>query len=1185
MPLLRTERALPKRELLHRRRRRGLVITISVILLLLLLVACLAVAAWLYRKHILLEPGEHTSRQAILDIISEESPVYFSDGRTRLGVFFAREHREYVPYDQIPQQCVDAIVAAEDKRFFQHHGVDPQGITRAMIQNIKAGRLVAGGSTLTQQTAKNLYYRPDRSVRSKGVELLNALRLEAHFSKEEILEFYFNQFHVSGNGRGLGIAARYFFDKDVERLNLHECAFLAGMVKAPAHYTPWTGRSEEDRQSAREMARQRTAYVLGRMAETGAIDQDRFLELAERPVPFKRGHFRYERSILLDEVERRLSQAPFPEVFARAGIDNPSTAGLQIVTTLDRDAQTAATYGLWHHLSWLGTYMDGAGLDAFLLPAEEAPRAILAERPLPREFLAAKVAEVRIDSPALQLELGAAPVARGSKEVATLRCSVDKEALQRVADILLRSKRANHWVNASGEQRKALVAGLKPGAVVWASVREEREGELFCDLEARPELQGALVVLERGQVRAMVGGNDNKNFNRAVQAQRQYGSTWKPLVYHAAMQLGWETTDILDNRRNVFPFEGTWYYPRPDHDPEPAVSLAWAGTRSENLASIWLLFHLADRLNPEQIRRLAELTDLAPRDGEERKDYIVRIRDEYGVIALQSRLEESLFEGVRRSVQADLAFTGHPEDAFELRSLHHGRGFSRERQRVLARSGGAERRARLQALDRSFLYLEERSRSCRAQMENLGSPLELAIGAVSGEPPSGDLSQLFLRRTDGELVCSAEDQEDLQPLAELISDAEGLELLLESGRSLDAEDLLVEGILHLSTLDALRAALDRQLELKRGTDPWAPELIYQHTDFRRLLGMRYVAMLARSMGVQTEIPPVLSMPLGAAEISLIEVAGLYQGFLEGATYRFPGQVFVDGAVPGLRDAQQLPADASSTAIIAQIRDRNGAVIYRNQVRTVPVVDQGPGRLTADILGNVVNWGTGRRARGAVQVRGQTWPLFGKTGTTNEYRNAAFCGYAPVARDGRLDPADALTVAAYVGFDDNRPMRRGSLRVSGSSGALPAWIETIRGLGDAELLTTDDELPAALRLTEPSGTTRLAVAEGSGLPLDRVPEEGERSILAFSDSGGQAGGGKRQRRYALLNLPEDLLPPPADSAPSAEREEGVAEPDEGAAASREGAGEEEGAQKEEGSADPASEENPASIWDDIEQGGL
>ena len=110
----------------------------------------------LYRKHVILEPGDHIARVAIESVIAQESPVYYADGRTRLGGFFSREHREHVPYGEIPEAWVQAITASEDKRFWEHFGVDVWGITRAMIKNILSGRVVAGGSTLTQQPAKNL---------------------------------------------------------------------------------------------------------------------------------------------------------------------------------------------------------------------------------------------------------------------------------------------------------------------------------------------------------------------------------------------------------------------------------------------------------------------------------------------------------------------------------------------------------------------------------------------------------------------------------------------------------------------------------------------------------------------------------------------------------------------------------------------------------------------------------------------------------------------------------------------------------------------------------------------------------------------------------------------------------------------------------------------------------------------
>lgn len=1082
----------------------------------LVLVGSLA-ACWTYQEHVVAEPGEHLSREYILSVISEESPVYYANGSTRLGVFFAQEHREYVPYDRIPEECVQAIVASEDKRYFEHHGVDPMGIARAMLMNVKAGGVVAGGSTLTQQTAKNLYYRPDRSFRSKAEEALNALRLEAHYSKEDILEFYFNQFHVSGNGRGLGIAARYFFDRDVSQLGLHECAFLAGMVKAPARYNPWSGGTEEKREAAREAARVRTAYVLGRLAETGAITEERRAGLADKPVPFERGTFRYQRSVLLDAVETALSRDPFPEVFAQAGIDNPSTAGLQIVTTLDRDAQEAAIYGLWHHLSELGPYMDGVGVEAFLLPKDKATSGPLAEQPRPRTFLPGRVVEASASDkePFVELDLGGVPLSRaGAAGAERVTCTVDAAGLKRVAAVLRQSAEKNHRRSARSKDVAQLVAALPVGTVVRASVRDVAEEGLRCDLEASTELQGAVVLLRQGRIEAMVGGNDNRNFNRVLQAQRQLGSTWKPLIYHAALQLGWETDDILDNRRNVFPFEGTWYYPRPDHDPEPAVTLAWAGTRSENLASIWLLYHLLDRLNPEQVRRLAELTGLERTAAEDRMDYVARIRDQYGVIALDSRIPEVLFDDAREVALGDLAFTGHPEDAFELRSLPYGRGFESQRKRVVRNSGGAERQARLQVLARNFLRLEKHGAICRAQLEALGSPIDLALSdyLVEDTTPS-EVAWLQLSEEDGSVHCGAERIEGRILLAEVLDDPEALEAWLDIAALGGPGDLHVDGVLHLSSIESLRAALDAAVQEHEGVDPWEPELLHRHPDFLHMLAMRYVALLAKSLGVDADIPPVLSMPLGAAEISLLDAAELYQGFLEGSTWRFPGKVFTEGSVPGLRATHRLEPDASSTLLIQEIRDRNGAVIYRAERERIEVVDETPGLLVADILANVVQWGTGRRARGAVVVEDQAWPLMGKTGTTNSYRNAAFIGYVPVAGEAGLDPASSYTLAVYVGYDDNRAMRRGTRRVAGASGALPAWIGTAQGLRAAGKLVGELGVPDELRFPAPRGMVRLPVMAGSGLTVEDPDEE--RSILAPSPSD------PPPRRFAPVSPPADL----------------------------------------------------------------
>jgi membrane peptidoglycan carboxypeptidase len=981
--------------------------------------------AWAYRRYVVEEPGPQFTREAILAIIAQESPVFYRDGVTPMGVFFDQEHRSYVPYADLPTDWIHAIVAAEDGNFFDHPGIDPKHVARAMWQNLRAGGVVAGGSTLTQQTAKNLFYRPDRSLRSKAVEFVDALRLEEHFDKEQILEFYANQFHVSANGRGIGVAARYFFDKTPAALSTKECAFIAGMVKAPSRYNPFIGQSEERRAAARQLAEDRTAYVLRRMAEEGYLPPGKATELTAEPLAFRRGTFRYDRSVVLDEVQKRLEAPEFIELFEREGIDNPSTAGLKIVTTLDAKAQASASWGLWHHLTELGGQLERPAPEELMLPAELSVEAS-PNQPLEKyAFHAARI--VAVADGGVDLDLGGRP------------CAVGAESLARVA-------------TAIGSKPAALSAALEPGRFVLASVRPDGHG---CDLEYRPQLQGALLVLEGGLVRAMVGGNDNRNFNRATTAARQFGSTWKPIVYLAAIQLGWLPTDILDNRRAAFPMRGVWYYPHPDHASDPFVSMSAAGTRSENLASVWLLAHLVDRLEDRELFTLAQSLDLAPRGGEAPGDYAARMRDEAVIRSSPERFGEIAFTQARRDVLAGLSAGGHREDAVAVRSLLHGYGVAAEVARVRRTSSSSEREARLAALENNFLALETRADACLASPLSSLSWEPVSQALACGRPPAGFVP--------------------LPPEAASVDGAERVDRALsEEGMAA----ILVDGRIHVGTLRALRTALDQRTEGLAGREPYDPEVIALHPDWRALVGVRYVHALARSLGISAKLPDNLTLPLGAADASLVEVASAYQGMLRAERPEFLGEGYAEGAVSGLRGSFSLPASPEPTALIQEIRDVGGNVIYRLNARATPVSDPRAGELTGGILRNVVLHGTGRRAAGAVTLGDVALPLAGKTGTTNDYRNAAFVGFAPVNVSRGAAPrwADALTVAAYVGYDDNRSMRRGSLRVQGANGALPAWLAAVQGLADAGLLG-----PGGMAEYQPStGISVVDTAPGTGL---------------------------------------------------------------------------------------------------------
>ncbi len=999
------------------------------------------IAGWYaYSQHVVKDPGPGFTRDEIMAIIAQESPVTYRDGKTPLGVFFDSEHRSYVSYTDLPKDWINAIIAAEDGNFFKHPGLDPKHIARAAWQNLQAGHVVAGGSTLSQQTAKNLFYRPDRSWRAKVTEGLNTLRLEAHFSKEDILEFYANQFHVSANGRGIGIAARYFFDKTPKELTTKECAFIAGLVKAPSRYNPFVGESEERREKARIAAEERTSYVLRRMNTEGYLNDRELAQLLKEPLAFRHGTFQYDRSVVIDEVQRQLDSQTFVDLFARLGIDNPSTAGIRITTTLDPITQREAVYGLWHHLTELGPKLEKRSPADLRLP-DRTQMVMEPGVPLARHgFYMSRVSEAGEKS--LTLDVGSRP------------CTVDEEGLGRIAAVLS-AKAAD------------IPPALPVGSFVLTSVRILEEGSAQCDLEMRPLLQGAVVVLEEGMVRAMVGGNDNRNFNRAMEAERQFGSTWKPILYMAGLQLGWLSTDVLDNRRNVFPFRDVWYYPHADHASDAYMPLTLVGARSENLASIWLLHHLTDRLNPEQLRQLAELTGFGGAEG------AALAREKEAIKSSPERFPEYAFTLAREDVLSGLAFSAHPEDALALRSLQYGRGFAAERARVLGTAGSKERSERLAALGANLVGLEE-----------------LAAGCASGV-------QLYQDVLTGTLACGA------PPV--------GFELVIGTGAATLPTltgDVVIDGRLHLSTLQELRRALDTRAAELVGKDPWAPEVLALNPDFRILVGLRYVTKLAQAFGVKSEIPTVMSLPLGAADITLLDVASMYQGMLRGERYSFPGQAFEDSAVPGLRNSFEVPA--MEVGLIAEIRDSGGNVLYRATGKAEPVADPVSGELTGDILRNVVKIGTGRRAASAVHTDAKDAPVIaaaGKTGTTNEYKNVAFVGMVPRA-GGQGRWGQGFTIAAYVGYDDNRPMKRGSFKVQGASGALPVWIATARGLAEAGLLETIAEY------TPSPGLMRVAVPPTTGT---------EGVVEALVPEGGQ-------RRFALLTQPATLTAGVVEIAP-------------------------------------------------------
>jgi penicillin-binding protein 1A len=1041
------------------------------------------------------------------EVYASDTRITYRDGETPIGALFEEEHRLAVDWDELPVAWVVGIVAAEDGRFWSHSGVDPKHIARATRENVAAGGVVSGGSTLTQQTAKNLFDRADRSLEAKWEELDYALHLEKTYSKREILTFYANQFHVTGNGAGIGIAARYFFDAPVSALGVLESAYIAGLVKGPANYDPFPG--DEARQaSASERAHDRTRYVLQRIidepienlvpkpgdgkavtqADVEAVRAEAARLLDQGfTLPFRKGSFRFDSSALLDEVTRRLQSPTITAALAEVGIDDPTSAGLTIVTTLDPGLQHEAVYGLWHQLTDLGVMLEGLGAEAFVQADMRPPLLDPAAVPKRHEFRAAVVTRHTDGETAhLEADLGGFP------------CTVDRDAIVRAALAVERGRVQDRYAKVPTASVDALLAAIPDGAVLWTSVRSVgKDGaDAVCDLELRPELQGSTVVVEDGQLRAMVSGSTSKDFNRAL-ALRQLGSTFKPLVYHAAMTLGWQPDDAIDNRRTVFPFSGTWYVPSPDHEPSDWISLAWAGVNSENLASIWLLYHLTDHLTPEQVAELARTVGLARGPGEPAEAYSKRIQ-EAGVLPTRDRRPESFFLTARSEIVGSLLAQGRDQEARELRSLYYGWGFSSQRAKASSSSRGL--------YDNSWLRLwPEREALARAESAAARSEARAGDGGMGARPtapepePEPEPRGKRGKGKKGKGKASPAPDPSPEPEPE------------PSG----PDDRVVRGSLTMGTLEAVDRAMERQQLVvdSAGLDLYDPEVLYGFQDFRVLLAIRYVTHLAKTYGVQTELAPVMSLPLGASEITLEEAAVLYEGLVSGE--------------------RRGGAEGAPGTLIAEIRDRSGDVVYQAEALPQRIADPEVGQMTADILRNVVRHGTGRGAAEVVEVGGAQLSLGGKTGTTNDFRNAAFVGFTPGASDAGPSAADGSVVAVYVGYDDNRPMSVGRIRVAGAVGALPAWIAAVQGVPRSEDLVKGVQPDGGYwplahggdLLERPVSTHGLPVGdvwEGDGGVVGTVLTRPERRIAVEepearperSKRGGRRSGGKNKRWWSF-----------------------------------------------------------------------
>ncbi len=997
-----------------------------------------------YYLFVIHEPGEAISQRSIDDILTMESPVYYSDGSAKLGVFFEESHRQYLSYQQIPPYFVNAIVASEDHNFFSHYGVDFKGLARAMLANVKAGRVVQGGSTITQQTAKNLFKRQSRSVEAKLKELLFALRLEYHYPKEKILEFYANQFYVSGNGRGLGVAARYYFDKEAADLSLVEAAFVAGSVKRPNYYNPHIKKTEEAVYRAQVESKHRAAYVLGQMYKLQYIDANAYQRALNQEIPFKQGRTRYSLNTVMDLVKDAMAEPLIEDAFARHGIDNIATSGIKVVTTIDKDLQESSLYSLKSELSRIDIRL--AGYDHDLLQKTYADMSLGSRTKLHvGQFLLAQVERVERNPVKIHLSFGGTL----TKDPVGI---IDKKGLQTALTALVRYKRQRWSMPVKGDLEKTLLKEIRKGDRVYVSIREldQLSGGALFNLEKFPEVQGAVISLQNGKIRSMVGGMTNYYFNRAVTARRPMGSVVKPLVYTAALQLGWNSLDALNNERAMFVYHDEPYFPRPDHkSPHAKVSMSWAGVMSENLATVWLVANLCDKLTPGQFKEVISHLGMGREDGESYNHYLRRVRDEMGIVVDQDALQQLAFEEARLAVESDLIFDGHDGELELLKKMHYSKKYAvmfEEEQKAkrenaepgdrLTKAEIAEIKVRESLVRWSFERLLGQHDALMRLKTFPDATLEkyvpnlyyIPVAAQRGGAVKQDFSKY-------QFIFSEQAEPGWRPVTTKLFSVM-LGGMLPAGKEEFWGRVRIDNLITVATLERVEVARGKELERLNSLEPYGAEVLHALRDFRILAGLRYLIGMSREFGVESALEPVLSFPLGSNVVSLYEVARMYEGITSGMTFTIDGQ-------------QNAGLD-----LIARIETYDGAVVYTAKQVKKRVVDAQSTLATNDILRNVVKFGTGRYAYRKVQLHsrdpelesnllemGITVPVLGKTGTSNRFTNATFAGIVPGSYQGRENGVtlhNGLVLASYVGYDDNKPMVRRTTNISGSSGALPVW---------------------------------------------------------------------------------------------------------------------------------------------------
>ncbi len=588
------------------------------------------------------------------EVLSSYAPpvtTRFHAGNGALMAEYARERRLFLPIQAIPDRVKAAFLSAEDKNFYNHPGVDVYGLGRAVLvnlQNFGSGRRPVGASTITQQVAKNFLLSADQTMDRKVKEAILSFRIEQTYSKDKILELYLNEIFFGMNAYGIAGAALTYFDKSVTELTIAETAYLASLPKGPSNYHPFRHT---------EAALERRNWVIDRMVENGFVAHDDGEEAKKQPlgVTLRRsGSYLFASDYFSEEVRR--------QIIEKYGDKALYEGGLSVRTSLDPKIQIAARKALQDGLV---TYDERRGYRGPIKNISVAGDwgVELGKVDGLSDVPEWKVAVV-LDVSSSQVDIGLQPAKGGDGKV-----GADRQTGRIAAGDM-------DWAyrSASGDRKsaKSPEGVLKPGDVIYVQALGDSKPGSY-RLRQPPKVQGGLVAMDphTGRVLAMVGGFSyaQSEFNRATQAMRQPGSSFKPFVYAAALDNGYTPASVILDAPIEFVSGGQVWRPQNYGGGSAGPSTLRLGIeKSRNLMTVRLAndmgmnlvaeyaerFGIYDKMNPvlamslgsgetTVLRMVSAYAVLANGGKQIQPTLIDRIQDRYGKTIF--RHEERTCEG------------------------------------------------------------------------------------------------------------------------------------------------------------------------------------------------------------------------------------------------------------------------------------------------------------------------------------------------------------------------------------------------------------------------------------------------------------------------------------------------------------------------------------------------------------